>query len=333
LGREHAFQLYCGYPIKGFDREDHGELFLKICHEHSDIVPHEGYDGSVSEENRRRNLAHLQQRAQALETEIAERRRVERELIIARDELEARVAERTAELHQKNQQILEQAETLARANKGLRELSARLLRAQDDERRRIARDLHDSTGQVVALLSMNLAALRSEAEKVSPALAASIAENAQIVNGVSDELRTMSYLLHPPLLDEMGLRSALCWYVEGFSQRSRITVNLDLDPALGRLSADLETAVFRMVQECLTNIHRHSGSPTASIRLLQSADRLVLQIDDSGKGIAAEKLASFGANGVGLRGMRERIKGFNGELEISSGENGTQIKISIPLTA
>jgi signal transduction histidine kinase len=336
LGRQHAFHLYCGYPIKGFDRDDHGELFLEICHEHSDIVPDEGYDELVSEEDRRRNLAHLQQRAQALENEITERKRVERELIIARDELERRVAERTAELQQKNQQILEQAETLARANKGLRELSAHLLRAQDDERRRIARDLHDSTGQVIALLSMNLAALRSEAEKVNPALAASIAENAQIVNRVSDELRTISYLLHPPLLDEMGLRSALRWYVDGFSQRSRIQISLNLDSAVGRLSPELETTVFRVVQECLTNIHRHSGSATAAIRLLQSADRLVLQIDDAGTGIAAEKLrqvASFGANGVGLRGMRERIKDFNGEFEISSGENGTQIKVTIPLTA
>jgi signal transduction histidine kinase len=155
------------------------------------------------------------------------------------------------------------------------------------------------------------------------------------VNQVSNELRTISYLLHPPLLDEMGLESALRWYVKGFSQRSGINVTLNLARDFGRLQPDLETAVFRVVQECLTNIHRHSESASAAIQLYQSGDGLTLQIEDAGKGIAPEKLlqiASFGAAGVGLRGMRERIKDFSGNLEIASGEGGTQIRVSIPLT-
>lgn len=336
LAKTHAFALHCGYPIKDFYREDHGELFLKICHEHSGVIPGESYAALPSEQERLRNITHLQQRAQALENEITERKRAEHELRLAHDQLEKRVIERTVELEQKNLQILQQAEILEATNLGLRQLSARLLRVQDDERRRIARDLHDSTGQTVALLSMNLSALETQAQQISPELAKGIAENAKIVNQVSNELRTISYLLHPPLLDEMGLESALRWYVDGFSQRSGIKVSLELACDFGRLSSDLETAVFRVIQECLTNIHRHSESPTATIRLHQFSGNLVLQIQDRGKGIAAEKLskiASSGVSGVGLRGMRERIKDFQGEFEIASGGEGTRVKVAIPLTA
>ena len=184
---------------------------------------------------------------------------------------------------------------------------------------------------------MNLSALETQAQQISPQLAKGIAENARIVNQVSGELRTISYLLHPPLLDEMGLESALRWYVEGFAKRSGIQVSLDLACDFGRLSADLETAVFRVIQECLTNIHRHSDSSTAAIRLYQFSGKLVLQVRDHGKGIATEKLSkiasSAGVTGVGLRGIRERIKDFNGELEIASGEDGTQVKVAIPLVA
>jgi signal transduction histidine kinase len=336
LAEKHSFALYCGYPIKGFDRSEDREMFLKVCREHSNLLPGDDHAALATEEDRRRNIAHLELRAQALEIEIAERRRVECELTIARDELEKRVAERTAELWEKNLQIQQQAETLARANQGLRQLSARLLRVQDEERRRIARDLHDSTGQMVAMLSMNLSALQAEAARIDAGLAKSVSENAAIANQVSSELRTISYLLHPPLLDEMGLESALRWFVEGFAQRSGIRINLNLARGFGRLSPDLETAVFRVVQECLTNIHRHSESATAMIRLSQESRRVLLEIEDAGKGIAPEKLTqvtSFASSGVGLRGIRERIKDFEGELEIVSGEGGTHVRVTLPLSA
>jgi signal transduction histidine kinase len=261
---------------------------------------------------------------------------VERELRQAHDELEKRVMERTAELEQKNLQIVKQAEILEGANQGLRQLSARLLRVQDDERRRIARDLHDSTGQTLAVLNMNLSALETDAQKISPALARAISENAAIVHQVSDELRTMSYLLHPPLLDEMGLESALRWYVEGFGQRSGVQVHLDWAGDLGRLSRDLETAIFRVVQECLTNIHRHSGSATAAIRLYRCAGSVAIEIEDAGKGISPEKLSkvvSTGMPGLGLRGMRERVQDFGGAFEIASHEKGTHIRVVIPVPA
>ncbi len=333
LARVHSFDLHCGYPMKDFYREDHGDLFQKICAEHSAVIPGESYAALATDEARLRNITHLQQRAQSLENEIAERKRVEQELRVAHDELERRVLERTIELQQKNSQILQQAEAVESANQSLRQLSARLLRVQDDERRRIARDLHDSTGQIVALLGMNLYSLEMEAEKTSPELAKGIAENIHIVKQVSGEIRTISYLLHPPLLDEMGLVSALRWYVEGFSQRSGVQVSLELVSDFGRLCPELETAIFRVIQECLTNIHRHSESPTAAIRIYESSGSLVLEVEDKGKGISPQKQSAAAAPGVGLRGMRERIKDFRGELEIASDEKGTRVKVTVPLAA
>jgi signal transduction histidine kinase len=334
LAKTQSFFLRCAYPISNFQLAEHSESFRKICSQHSSVVPHESYTALPSEERRLREITHLQQRAQALENEIAARKHAEHALRLAHDELEKRVLERTLELREKNLQISKQAEALEATNRGLRQLSARLLRVQDEERRRIARDLHDSTGQTLAFLSMNLASLQAEAERQSPELAKAIVESADIVKQVSGELRTMSYLLHPPLLDEMGLACALDWYIVGFGERSGIQVNLQISGELGRLPGDLETAIFRVVQECLTNIHRHSGSPTATVRLRRDSDGIRLEIEDEGKGIPAEKLSqcvSSGTLGLGLRGMRARIRDFGGEMEIVSPEKGTCIKVTVPI--
>jgi signal transduction histidine kinase len=336
LGKTHAFSLRCGYPMQGFDRHEYGDMFLKICAEHTSVIPNESYSSLENDEHRLRNITHLQQRAQALEKEILERKRAEQELRVAHDNLEMRVIERTLELNQKNRQIQKQSERLEAANQSLRDLSSRLLRVQDEERRRIARDLHDSTGQSLALLSMNLSALESEAKGVDAEIGAALSENVEIVNQVSGELRTMSYLLHPPLLDEMGLLSALRWFADGFEQRSGIKVELALDSEFGRVSRDLETAIFRVVQESLTNIHRHADCATATIRLEQSGRHVRLQIQDTGKGIAPAKLCeitSGGVSGVGLRGMRERIENFRGTFDLTSDETGTCIAVSIPIAA
>jgi signal transduction histidine kinase len=336
LARTHAFSLRCGYPIQGFDRHEHSELFSKICAEHTGVIPNEHYTELADDGLRLRNITHLQQRAQALENEIVERKRAEQDLLVAHRNLEKRVIERTVELQEKNIQIQKQTETLEAANRGLRELSSRLLHVQDEERRRIARDLHDSTGQTLALLGMNLSALETQAKCVSPEIASGLAENAEIVNQVSDELRTISYLLHPPLLDEMGLISAVRWFSEGFEQRCGIKVSLELDCEFGRISRELETAIFRVIQESLTNIHRHAESPTATIRLSQSSGKISLEIKDQGKGIAVERLsaiASTGLKSVGLRGMRERIENFKGEFAITSDRRGTCIRVAIPLSS
>ena len=190
---------------------------------------------------------------------------------LARTTLEARVKERTAEL--------------SRAEERLRILSGRLLQAQDDERRRLARELHDSAGQMLAALKMNLVPLEKEVAAQYPRLGQFATNGIELVDELSKELRTMSYLLHPPLLDEAGLPSALRWYVEGFSARSGIDVTLAVAPDLPRLSREAETTIFRIVQESLTNIHRHSGSKAAALRIVHDANHTRVEIEDHGRGM------------------------------------------------
>ena len=245
-----------------------------------------------------------------------------------REKLEARVKQRTQELEEKNQALLQQAETV-------RDLSGRLLRAQDEERRRIARDLHDSSGQILIAVQMNLAPLQEQAGNFNGDFARGIQQSLELVEQLSKELRTVSYLLHPPLLDEAGLPSALRWYVEGFSQRSKIDVQLELSEDLGRLPGDMEMTVFRIVQECLTNIHRHSSGKKAIIRLLRSDEEVSLEIQDNGRGMPVSNNGRSPGKtprtGVGIRGMRERVNQLGGHFEIKSRETGTTVTARFPL--
>ena len=212
------------------------------------------------------------------------------------------------------------------------ELTANIQRMQDEERRRIARDLHDSVGQLLAALSMNIARVTGESHKLSPDVAKLVTENASLVNQITNEIRTTSHLLHPPLLDEVGLPSALRWFTDGFAQRSNIQTTLDIPQQFQRLSSEMEIAIFRMVQECLTNIHRHSGSSSCSIKIMRDADRLRIEVKDSGRGIPKSKqLTLVSSGGVGLRGMQERIRQLGGTLEINSSPNGTVIAATFPV--
>jgi PAS domain S-box-containing protein len=254
-------------------------------------------------------------------TDIDEQRRLFQSLSEARDHLEKRVQERTAELKT--------------ANESLRQLSIRLLRMRDEEQRRLARELHDSVGQLLAAISMNIDIVSTEAHQLSPATAKCVSENAGLVQEVSREIRTISHLLHPPLLDEAGLASALRWYTEGFAERSKIKVELEIGNDFGRLPNDMEIAIFRVIQECLTNIHRHSESDEAAIRISRNGEHLTVHVQDKGKGIAPEKqreLASSGRGGVGFGGMRERLRQLGGSLEIQSDANGTLISAILPFT-
>jgi PAS domain S-box-containing protein len=239
--------------------------------------------------------------------------------------LEVQVSERTEELEYRNAEVLQQSEQL-------RELSNRLLKMQDDERRHIARELHDSAGQLIAALSMNLAGINQRA-KQNPSLAEALEDTQNLVLQLNKEIRTTSYLLHPPLLDETGLSQAVNWYIQGLMERSGLEIKLDIAEDFGRLPADLELATFRIVQESLTNIHRHSGSKTATIHLSRSARNVLLEIQDQGKGIPAEKLAAIKAQrtGVGIAGMRERIRHFKGEMDILSKGAGAAIVVTFPL--
>jgi PAS domain S-box-containing protein len=220
-----------------------------------------------------------------------------------------------------------------KAEQSLHMLSARILQLQDDERRRLARDLHDSVGQDLTALKLGLAAIGREIEKTNPQWAAQVFEYTEMARHVSDQLRTISYLLHPPLLDDLGLGSALRWYVEGFEKRSGIRTHLEMDIDPQRLPPELETMIFRTVQEGLTNIHRHSKSSTALIRLHRHSGNLVLEIHDEGQGIPQEELAQITSGvttSVGLQGMRERIRQFHGEWEILSDGHGLKIRAIIP---
>jgi len=239
-----------------------------------------------------------------------------------------------AQLDLQASQLVSQTEQLHEANTSLRELTARLLQIQDEERRRIARELHDSLGQMLAAQGMYLSSVAAESRHLSVTAAEALKDSTKLIEEMSRELRTISYLLHPPLLDEAGLASAIRWFAEGFAERSKIIVNLELSPALGRLSEEFEIAIFRIVQESLTNIHRHSGSPSATIRLELSPEEIILEIKDQGRGIPLEKrtkAASGKSSGIGIRGMRERIAQLGGKVEINSNAKGTAIVARLPI--
>jgi signal transduction histidine kinase len=221
--------------------------------------------------------------------------------------------------------MADQARELDAANANLGRLSARILHLQDDERRRIASHLHDSTGGWVAALAMNLSVLKSEGENISPKGRSVIDDSIVMLREMSDDLRTVSHLLHPPLLDEMGLQSALRWYIEEFSKRSHIPVEIEIDPHLSRLSRDCETVIFRVIQEALTNVHRHSGSNRASICITRQDAEVALEVRDWGKGIANLRDGMPDRPGVGSQGMRERVRQLGGTFEIVSNPDGTSV--------
>jgi PAS domain S-box-containing protein len=244
------------------------------------------------------------------------------------ESLDAEVRARTLELEQRNADVLRQSEQL-------RELSWRLLRIQDDERRRVARELHDSAGQTLTVLGMNLAQTANKVQKLAPSLTTNMQQAEELIQQLHQEIRTMSYLLHPPLLDETGLAAALTWYVEGLRSRSRLQMTLSVADDLGRLPSDMELVIFRVVQECLTNIHRHSGSKTAAITIARTPESITVEVRDRGKGMAPKKLAQVQSrgSGVGISGMRERVHQLHGDIRIESNSSGTRVFVTFPLPA
>lgn len=249
----------------------------------------------------------------AAEAEVAQK-----ELQNLNESLENRVRQRTAELERERREV--------------QDLSSQLLQAQDEERHRISRELHDSTGQLLAALTINLGRLKSEQTGSNSTTDALIDDTTSMVDEMARQLRTMSYLLHPPMLDEVGLLSAVNWYVNGFSSRSSVQVTLDSSD-LGRLPAELEITLFRLIQESLTNIHRHSGSNTALIRLNRNEAFVTLEVIDQGKGFNSAMTGASGSPklGVGIPGMKERVRRFGGALEVFSSSSGTTVKARIPI--
>lgn len=264
---------------------------------------------------------------------LAERsRRALAQLEAARQTLEQKVDERTRELSIALAKLQDEMKVRAEAEESRRRLSARMLNIQDEERRRIARELHDSMGQTLAALKMTVSPLASAAPTGSQT-SKRLEDTLALIDQAIRETRTVSHLLHPPMLDELGFASAASWYVEGFAQRSGIEVKLEL-PEEKRFLEATELTLFRVLQESLTNILRHSGSKKAEVRLETFGEELVLSIRDHGKGIAAERLEKF-ANagtdvGVGLGGMRERVRDLGGKLELQSDGMGTTVKVTLP---
>jgi signal transduction histidine kinase len=204
---------------------------------------------------------------------------------------------------------------------------------QDEERRRIGRELHDSTAQLLAGASMSLALAQRLATGISEPAQRALAESVALIAQCSQEIRTISYLLHPPLLDEVGLAAAVRWYADGFEKRSGILVDVETSAGLGRLPQDMETALFRIVQECLSNVHRHSGSTRVRIRVARDPEAVCLRVEDAGGGMAGLKALPDGdaAMGVGIMGMRERVRQLGGQLDIRSGATGTAVDATLPL--
>jgi PAS domain S-box-containing protein len=225
---------------------------------------------------------------------------------------------------------------LAASEQSLRELSLQLLSAQDEERRRIGRELHDGVGQYLAMLKMHLESMDLSPKRTQGQITAQIAQCARLADDALKEVRTVSHLLHPPTLEDMGLRSAIPWFLDGFSRRSGIQTTFEVTADFPRLPKELEISLFRVLQECLNNVLRHSGSNKAIVRLFLHKGNVVLQVNDFGKGIPAEFLSDSGKvwmdlQGLGLRGMRERMRHLGGDLSISSNHFGTEVCASAPL--
>jgi PAS domain S-box-containing protein len=228
-----------------------------------------------------------------------------------------------AVVHDVSRRKLEQSRR-EQAMSELRELAGTLVRLQDEERRRIGRDLHDTTGQNLAALEIKLGRI-ANAEQIGAAQRASIADCVELAGQCSAEIRTASYLMHPPLLDEIGLVSALRWLADGLRRRSGIETRLELPETMDRLPRDHELAIFRVAQEALTNVHRHSGSRSAVIRLFEAGGAVVLEVEDAGQGMPD----ADGTLGVGLAGMRERMRQLGGTLTVRSGSDGTCVRAEI----
>ena len=249
------------------------------------------------------------------------------------------VTERMQAQHALRREIAERTEIqqkLLESEESMRRLSLHLLRTQDEERQRIGRDMHDSLGQYLGVLKMRLDALQSSQTDPASEISMELEQCTDLLTECVKEVRTISYLLYPPMLEEVGLKSAIPWYLDGFSHRSGIKTTFEFSSDFGRLGRDAELALFRVLQEALTNVHRHSGSATADIQLARRDGVVIMEIRDHGKGAPPEVLQQSGSSwkaswGVGLRGMEERLRQLGGQLDVLTSEKGTVVRATIPI--
>jgi signal transduction histidine kinase len=288
--------------------------------------------GQMREANERLIVAavHAQNLSDDAHTETAQARKELDHLMNQLRAANTRLAAIAAQAHT-------MAEEASAREEEYRHLSSRLLTLQDEERRRLALDLHDPIGQRLAALTMNLDVVGRNTKALDVRSRRALADSRSLADQCAREVRTFAYLLHPPLLDEVGLLSALRWYAEGFAARSGIHVVMDLSE-VGRLPAPIETALFRIVQEGLTNVHRHASTTTASIRLTTTIDAVALEIHDKGHGLRASIAHPNGlllpeTLGVGIQGMRERIRQLGGTFEVEFTDHGTTVRVAVPVKA
>jgi len=258
-------------------------------------------------------------------SDVTDAVRAEELLRRSHEDLELRVRERTIELEEANQSLQLEILERKRAEEEIQDLSRRMMRVQEEERRNLARELHDGPTQNVVTLSFHMGRMERSQNPVSPAV---LEEWMRLAEQTANELRTVSYLLHPPLLEELGLKMALESYIDGFSKRSGVQVTLTCQGDMDKLGFDIELAVFRIMQEALSNVHRHSGSQTATVEISCSRNFLRLQIADQGRGIAP----GMDRSGVGLGSMRERARLLKGKLVVETGDTGTTIQVELPLS-
>lgn len=427
IGKKYPISLRCAYPMNAFSTPEDTELFLRICSQHSVVIPEGDYRTLLaSDDQRLRTIAQLQQRLHASEhkhalyeseqhfrllveavrdyaifmldpqgrvitwnvgaerikgyraSEIvgehfsrfyppediqAEKPQRELEIAVREGRVEdegwrlrkdgskfwanvvitalrdksgnlvgfAKVTRDFTDRLRAQRALEESQRKLEISERSLRDLSLHLLRTQDEERRQIGRDLHDSLGQYLSVVKMKLDPLKNAAIRKGSDQAPELEQCSQLVNEAVKEVRTISYLLYPPMLEEMGLKTAIPWYLDGFARRSGIKTTFGISSEFGRLDRDVELALFRVLQESLTNVHRHSGSTEAMVRLGTDKGSPYLEISDKGKGMSFQKFEEAGRDwmgslGVGLRGMTERMNQIGGRLEISSNEAGTVVR-------
>src|SRR6202165_5991908 len=235
-----------------------------------------------------------------------------------------------SERQRAEQRIAEQTQQLHEANRELRHLSSRIVAIRDEERRRLGRELHDSQGQYLAAIKMNLEMIETTDAALSPVQKSALTEAITLLERTMREIRVISHLLHPPLLAEIGLQAVVPWYLNSFSERSGIQVDLDMPSDIAKLPDQVELAVFRVLQECLTNVHRHSGSKAAKVKILSEENSVTLEVSDRGRGVSSQN-GSDPIMGVGITGMRERIRELGGNFEINSSVEGTIVRAVLPL--
>ena len=306
--RDNALALLCAYPLNDFSSENDRAFFSAICAEHSAVMPTEDFAALIPENEKARKIAQLQQQAKVLKSEIQARAAAEEELRRSHANLERGVEERT---------------------QALRRLSLQLLKLQDSERRRIARELHDSLGQDFVGLRMNLDLARR-----SPHRAELWEQCDRVLDHCINEVRTLSYLLHPPMIEEVGFLPAAEWYVQDFTRRSGTRVTLEIGDNVGRPPAAAQLVLFRILQESLVNMHRHARATSGCVRIRRSDDNVVLEVSDNGVGIPPDKLAQFNRNGggmgVGLTGTWERVRDLGGSVELENLTPGALIRVFVP---